>query len=110
MLDFCLLIACGEGQVFLNYVIKVIKQGYFKKHGLCKVRLPWEFLTVVQSQGDYLGKSCLTCAFAFLHCLIKHTPTLTPPVGRWDGGGSRNFPPQRGEEALRGGGNACHQE
>ena len=79
MLDFCLLFAYGEGQVFLNEVIKVIKQGYFKKHGLCKVRLPWEFLTVVQSQGNYLRKSCLTCAFAFLHCLIKHTSTLTPP-------------------------------
>lgn len=78
MLDFCLLVAYG-GQVFLNYVIKVIKQGYFKKHGLCKVRLPWEFLTVVQSQDNYLRKSCLACAFAFLHCLIKRTPTLTPP-------------------------------
>lgn len=77
MLDFCLLIACGVWQVFLNYVIKVIKQGYFKKTWSLQSEVAMGISYSCSKPGNYLGKSCLTCAFAFLHCLITHTPTLT---------------------------------
>lgn len=50
---FVCLLFTGIKTDILNHVIKVIKQGYFKKHGLCKMRLPWEWLTIIQSQGNY---------------------------------------------------------